>query len=361
MESQVKLLAVYALFGSVALALAGCGGMSMQRGQTVAIGNISNLPQTLLNGAELEHARSVAMGTARSKGWTIKEAAANQLLLERGLSSDSPQAAALAAGNLVTPPKIQVETNLAERRDGTIVALRAFMVTNPGTSDEQRIDYTSDFENELLISLSSLQSAWIQNRARVTSVVPLPSELDAEQQDVSRDGGAEAEALPVGTAVAAAESAPVAEMSTAPVENPPAAAVSPVAGTSPDTSPSPGARASQVAQATPTPAADTTPIARTQLPPPSSGGLPETARPAAPATGVAAVPRNDMLVLNESTRKGLWSYYAEDYARLRGCAIGDRGAMLLQETPTFELHEVECVGAANVMVKCQGGVCEPMR
>ena len=68
-----------------------------------------------------------------------------------------------------------------------------------------------------------------------------------------------------------------------------------------------------------------------------------------------------MMVLNASGRKGLWAYYAEDYARLRGCAIGDRGATLLQETSAFELHEVACVGADNMLVKCQGGVCEGVR
>jgi hypothetical protein len=68
-----------------------------------------------------------------------------------------------------------------------------------------------------------------------------------------------------------------------------------------------------------------------------------------------------MLVLNQGARKGLWAYYAEDFARLRGCALGERGAMLLQETDGFEVHEVQGVGSSNQLVKCRGGVCEPMR
>jgi hypothetical protein len=76
---------------------------------------------------------------------------------------------------------------------------------------------------------------------------------------------------------------------------------------------------------------------------------------------VEPVSSNDMLVLNTSARKGLWAYYAEDYARLRGCAVGDLGAVLLQETADYELHEVHCDGSENILLKCRGGLCTPMR
>ncbi|MCF7992674.1 MAG: hypothetical protein K9M02_19700, partial [Thiohalocapsa sp.] len=75
----------------------------------------------------------------------------------------------------------------------------------------------------------------------------------------------------------------------------------------------------------------------------------------------AEAERNDMLVLSQSTRKGLWAYYAEDYAREQGCRVGDRGAVLLQETVEYELHEVECIDAPNRLLRCQGGVCRAMR
>jgi len=99
---------------------------------------------------------------------------------------------------------------------------------------------------------------------------------------------------------------------------------------------------------------------RTTLPPASGTGLPATTTPAV-ASREQPAGGNNMLVLDTSARKGLWAYYAEDYARLRGCSLGDRGAVLLQETDTFELHEVECAGAANMLVKCQGGICQAMR
>ncbi|MGB5833918.1 MAG: hypothetical protein WBG92_18290 [Thiohalocapsa sp.] len=332
----MKQLAVLVSLLSISLALSGCASTSSGK---VAIGSISDLPQTMLNGAELDDARAVAMGTARTKGWTIKDAAANRLLLERELSNSSPQATAL--GSSLTPPTIEVETDLVERSEGTVVALKAFVVTNPGTQEEKRIDYTSDYENQLLISLSSLQSAWLSSRNKIASKVPLPSEQDAEEQSQSQNDPSVAEPVVAGTpdspGLSSADASPVvAEPSSAP---PPQLSSAPTATEAPDLG---------VAQTT------------SALPEASGGGLPSTATSAAPVLTEPA-PRNDMLVLNSSSRKGLWAYYAEDYARLRGCAIGDRGAVLMQETPTFELHEVECAGSSNMLLKCQGGVCNAVQ
>ncbi|TVQ94619.1 MAG: SH3 domain-containing protein [Chromatiaceae bacterium] len=65
--------------------------------------------------------------------------------------------------------------------------------------------------------------------------------------------------------------------------------------------------------------------------------------------------------LNATARKGLWADYAEEYARRRGCAVGALGAVLLQEAPTYELHEVHCDGSNNFLLRCQGGVCQETR
>jgi hypothetical protein len=35
--------------------------------------------------------------------------------------------------------------------------------------------------------------------------------------------------------------------------------------------------------------------------------------------------------------------------------------MLLREQDGFEVHEIECTGASNILVQCRGGVCEPLR
>ena len=328
MKHLVVLLALF----SLCVILTGCASVPSGSSGKVAIGNISNLPQTLLSGAKLEHARSIAMGTARSKGWNITSAQANQLKLQRDLSASSPQAIAL--GSTLTPPKMEIETDLVERSDGTIVALKAFVITNPGTTEEKRINYTPDYESQLLISLSSLQSAWLEGRNQITSRVPIPSADEVAEQEASQDS-------PTADLVA---SEPVIASAPAPPATPPAP---------PATPPSPPQP--QITSSAPNP---TMPVA-------SPAGLPETAIPAVPPIAGAAPDNaalsNDMLVLNSGARKGLWAYYAEDYARLRGCAIGDRGAVLMQETASFELHEVECAGTANIMVKCQGGVCEGVR
>ncbi len=346
LESSVKPLVFLAVLLSALLVITGCA--STPSG-AVPIGNISDLPQTMLSGAKLDHARSVAMGTARTKGWTIKSAAPNQLLLERELPATSPQASAL--GSTAAPPKIEVQTDLVERSDGTIVALKAFVISNPGTPDEKRIDYTSDYENQLLISLSSLQSAWIDSRGKIASTVPIPTEQDMAQQNESQDAPAAVDSIAQPIAATAPEAPPTPTPAVAPA---PAPAPQPVAAATAQ------AAAAVAPQSAPAQAASSTMESASALPAASGDGLPRGVTPAVP-TASNTPPRNDMLVLNNSGRKGLWAYYAEDYARLRGCAIGDRGATLLQETPVFELHEVPCVGAANVLVKCQGGVCQGVR
>jgi len=357
----VKHLVVLLALFSLCVILTGCASVPSGSSGKVAIGNISNLPQTLLSGAKLEHARSIAMGTARSKGWNITSAQANQLKLQRDLSASSPQAIAL--GSTLTPPKMEIETDLVERSDGTIVALKAFVITNPGTTEEKRINYTPDYESQLLISLSSLQSAWLEGRNQITSRVPIPSADEVAEQEASQDSptadlvasepviaSAPAPTLQAQDAAPATAPAPPATPPVPPATPPAPPATPPAPPATPPSPPQP-----QITSSAPNP---TMPVA-------SPAGLPETAIPAVPPIAGAAPDNaalsNDMLVLNSGARKGLWAYYAEDYARLRGCAIGDRGAVLMQETASFELHEVECAGTANIMVKCQGGVCEGVR
>ena len=318
----------------------------------VSIGNISKLPQTTLSGADLDDARSIAMGTARSKGWDIKNVEGNQVLLERPVATNSPQAGALRTQSSLAPPQLQVETNLAKRSDGTVVALRAFVVTNPGTKEEKRIDYTNDYQNDLLSSLNSLQASWAAGRSKVTSVVPIPNKEEIAEQNQPQNQFSPAP--PSAESVAAApSSAPM------PVPPPtPTTAAQPVAAR---TAPVPEAAAAPapVVSPAPAPASDTSSaVVSRGLAAPGAAAAPSTL----PQLGTSQIAdRNDMLVLNNTGGKGLWSYYAEDYARLRGCDIGDRGATLLRQTATFELLEVQCVGRDNMLLKCQGGVCEPIQ
>lgn len=312
--------------------IAGCATMS----GGVPLGNLSGLPQTTLPGARLEHARSVAMASARSKGWDIVSAAPNRLVLERALPADAPQAVALGHTLGSPAPRVQVETDMVERGDGTLVALRSFIVTDPGTANAKKIDYTASYESELLLSLSALQGAWLATRDKVTSDVPIPTQADEEVVEFD-----EAELTPVQAAFAEGAR----EVADEPRSPPPA--------------PAPAAPA-PVVSAPPAPVVS---AAAAPSPPPSAAASPSPSPPPAPVVRQAPVtaPSNDMLVLNAGARKGLWAYYAEDYARLRGCAVGNLGAVLLQETADYELHEVHCDGSENVLLKCRGGVCSPMR
>jgi len=343
--------AVFALFVLIVLTLGGCATQPSTTGM-VSIGNISKLPQTTLSGADLDDARSIAMGTARSKGWDIKNVEGNQVLLERPVATNSPQAGALRTQSSLAPPQLQVETNLAKRSDGTVVALRAFVVTNPGTNEEKRIDYTNDYQNDLLSSLNSLQASWAAGRSKVTSVVPIPNKEEIAEQNQPQNQFSPAP--PSAESVAAApSSAPM------PVPTPtPTTTAQPVAARTASTPELATAPAPAVSP-TPAPASDTSSaVVSRGLAAPGAAAAPSTL----PQLGTSQIAdRNDMLVLNNTGGKGLWSYYAEDYARLRGCDIGDRGATLLRQTATFELLEVQCVGRDNMLLKCQGGVCEPIQ
>jgi len=319
--------------------------------------DISKLPRTLLPGAELRHARALAMGRARAQGWTIVQAAANRLLLERELPPDSPQALALGLEQSGAAPRIQVATNLAERSDGVIVALRTVIIANPGTEAEQRIDYTSDYENELMISLSALETAWLANRDKITSEVPLPpANVVADREGGPAEApGADAAATAAGPPAGGAAAGPGEPPATQPTPAPSSAdiVVQAPAPPPPASEPAADARPAQGAAATPAPAP--------APPPDAAGGQPSVAATMPPAEPGAPAAANDMLVLRTEARKGLWAYYAEDYARLRGCTLSELGAVLLQETPTYELHEVHCAGSPNLLLRCQGGVCQEMR
>ena len=64
-----------------------------------------------------------------------------------------------------------------------------------------------------------------------------------------------------------------------------------------------------------------------------------------------------MLTLSPPGRTGVWAYYAEQYARLRGCEIDETGAQLIENRADGEVHKVSCVGSASYLLRCQNGVC----
>jgi len=310
----VKQCLVYGLLCATLL-LAGCASQPKSLDATVG----SSGPEILLPGGGVAEARLLAMGMARSKGWQIAEAGKNRVRLERSLSRAAPQAQRLSPEGVLSEPKLEVETRLQERGNDVVVGLSAFVIANPGTEEERRIDYTSEYQDQLLISLNALANAWLENRARIASEIPLPPDpdeivvADGPVEGALDDFGSQEDDLETSASVASSPPPPVEPLPLAPA---------PAVG---------GAPTAEVAvNATPTPA---------------------------PTSTDAESQRNEMLVLDSQARRGLWTFYAEASARERGCAVGDGGAVLLSTTTAFELYEVQCNAQQNILLRCQGGVC----
>lgn len=315
-----------------ALLIAGCASQPPRGVATLSSGE----PEIVLPGGELEHARLLAMGMALSKGWKPVEIESQRLLLERSLPANAPQARLLSSDPSTTPPKLRVETRLTDRQDGVLVALRAFIATNPGTEAEQQIDYTEDYQDELLISLNALASGWLANRDRIASEIPLPPDPDAVVIAASDADGDDPSPATADAAVAEPDAQP----------GPESAAAERREDTATDQS------APAAGGATAGGDAATAPIASATAPP-SANPLPSTLSGAPTLTSG----NNPMLALDDQPRRGLWAFYAEASARERGCAVGERGAVLLNTSPDFELHEVQCNGGRNLLLRCQGGIC----
>lgn len=301
-----------------ALLLAGCGSQPTRLDPTGAVVGASG-PEIVLPGGGVEEARLLAMGMARSKGWTIAETGPNRLLLERTLPRDAPQAQSLSPDGVLSAPKLEVETRLLEQRGGVVVGLSAFVTANPGTEQERRIDYTSDYQDALLISLNALANAWLETRQRIASEIPLPPDPDE---------------------IVVAE---------APVETPPDDSVD----EGPELNSTATMASSTSSSLEPAPIAPTA----TEV----SASVADARIDATTTSGTSSAQgdgeRNQMLVLDGQARRGLWTFYAEASARERGCAVGPGGAVLLSSTTAFELYEVQCETQQNLLLRCQGGVC----
>jgi hypothetical protein len=64
-----------------------------------------------------------------------------------------------------------------------------------------------------------------------------------------------------------------------------------------------------------------------------------------------------MLALNRAAEPGVWAYYAEHYARIRGCEVSASGAALEEKQPEYEIHRVYCNDGQSFRVKCNAGTC----
>ncbi len=337
-----------------------------------------NRPQTFLAGAEIAQAKSVAMGSAVSKGWTIVQSSDNRLLVGRPVDTTSAES---LVGAPVTSAALEVDTDFLKRQGGVAVLVGAALVANKGTKSEVKVDFTDRYTNELSQSLESLRRSWLENRSRIASATPpLPDKASGSSDNLpsstghSSTGGANAGVADTGDwptddaapsrqdAVAAWPEEPSISPTTEPTASEDRLPVAPqpldappapadwMAGTAAGRDPLAPRPAPVEPRSTPSPA----PVeSRTTPAQPAASSLTTGTRPTTAA--------NDMLVLNRAAETGIWAYYAEHYAKIRGCAVASSGAVLEEKRPEYEIHRVPCEGGQDFLVRCNAGTCRGLR
>ncbi len=357
--------------------LVGCAGAPT----APASWDAGNRPQVLIPGAERSEVKGLAMGAARSKGWTIVRSSDDQLVVQRPVDPASPTALSVGAASSLVPPVVEVTSAFIERSDGVVVALGAEVVTQPpGEKTPKRVDYTESYRDALTQSLESLRASWSANRQRIASAVP-PLTAHSEAEIASTASGAESENPLVRTWAETLEEETAAKRGLA-------------GGSTAQAYPQPSAREPEPGPE-PVPDQVRTPeprIVAATPPPPPAPAVPERA-PRSSASGPAPVvdgssavtsgrasptapsrtailppvppepvsPGENMLTLNQASGTGTWAYYAEQYARLRGCNLTEQGSILIETRSDGEIHKVPCTGADSFLLKCQNGVCRGLQ
>jgi hypothetical protein len=313
--------------------LLGCASAPMSGGPVYD----PELPQIFLANAEPDQVMGVAMGAAITNGWKIVESKDSMFVQQRPLNAAAAEAIAPGASLATLPAVVEVRSQFFPRMGGVDVVLDAQAVVHRGSEDERREDFTETYRAELMQSLGSLRQAWSETRQRIASAIPpLPPESGEQQPEEAEGGTAFAAATQVDTAVA---SAPQDESADNPVQtawgsgSPPARPPAPVE--------------SRLSRPSPQPLAVTEPLAVAQTPPDLS----------------AVDSAGNMMALKEppSLSTGVWAYYAEHYARVRGCELAGQGAVLIEKTPAYEQHRVYCEGGQTFLVKCNAGTCRGVR
>lgn len=299
----------------------------------------SRLPSTFLEGAGVREARSVAMASARSKGWIVVSSDEEKLVVERAIPADSPQAMALGAAPGTPAPRVRVHSHFVPLERGTEVRLSAFVLANPGTEAERLIDYTDDYSVDLRRSLSSLRSAWLATSHRLASPAPVPGSPPPPAPD-DPGLGRQPPSQPEEQAARPEQETQVPRTAGSVWTDRDSAALH-----HPEPRSAPGADRPWRDLDMPWPESN---LADSWQTPPEDD-----------LTGTRDI--NQMLVLDTGSRTGVWAYYAERFAEQQGCIVDAAGAVLLRKESAYELHEVGCINGANRLVRCQGGVCQAMR
>lgn len=338
------------------LLLSGCAGLPGG-----ASWEVGNRPQMLMPGGIRNEVRGIAMGSARSKGWSIVESTDDRVVMQRPLDPASPMAVALGAGASSIPPVIEVNALFVEQSDGVNVALGADLVSQPpGEKSPKRTDVTENYRAELTQSLESLRSTWSANRQLVATATP---PIMTQAQRTSEGAPEESSGKPANSAVTAwGESARENEPN-APAPTEARAAPEPIAEPVTRPAPAPSVAASQAPAPTPPPAPGPAPVVEGSRAMGSAPAAPQPVQssilPPVPAEPVQS--SNDMLTLSQASGTGTWAYYAEQYARLRGCNVTDQGAILVETRSDGEIHKVPCLDSDSFLLKCSDGVCRGLQ
>ena len=319
---ETRLFALLATSVGFALILAGCS----TTGPT-SFPSASRGPQTFLAGADVQQAKSLAMGSAITKGWKVVDTSGDRLLIRHSLDTAAAEA---AVEGPVSSASVEVTTDFSQRQNGVDVAVGAALIADRAGKERETLDFTEGYKDELERSLSSLQEAWEKNRWRIASATPpLPNKnavaVHDSTENLSPSQQAWREAV-LGTrgTPGREESASEPEASVATVPSEPV--------------PSYGEGAAPIEDRG------------------DDRGAPTAAAPQ-PAETATAGPDENMLVLNDPPDPGVWSYYAEQFARTRGCEISGKGARLEERQPEYEIHRIECENGMTVRVKCNAGTC----
>jgi len=350
------------------LSLGGCAGTATRSVEDTW--DIGNRPQMLMPGAVRSEVKGLAMGAARTKGWTIIKSTEDRLVVQRPVDPGSAAAAETMGGNAsVIPPVIEVTSAFIQRSDGVLVGLGAELVSQPpGEKVPKRVDYTEAYRDALTRSLESLRANWSANRQRVARSTPSDAVLAEGAAERAEEGQTSSNPLVQAWGDAVAE-----EKASRGIATGGASAVTPT--------PSAAAPAPEPQMAAPAPSPTSPPGPSSTAPPPSApaptggpapvvdgsvalrGGAADSAPmrvggaplPSPPVESVP--PDQNMLTLNQGGGTGTWAYYAEQYARLRGCDVTDQGAILIESRADSEILKVPCYSADSFLVKCQNGVC----
>ena len=328
---------------------------------------VGDRPQMAFPGATRSEVKALAMGSAKSRAWIIAETTDDRVVARRPLDPGSPLARELgqAAATAAPGSLVEVTSYFLDDRGSVKVALDAALVSTSPDGQPSRTDITEAFRPSLDESLRSLHSTWSRDRARVARAAPPSGGARADnERDSANPGSAEEAALAdtgagaptawgdettaVATAAAAMSGqAPAAE--TPARTSPPAP--TPVAVTGATPPPEPRRRSGG-----PAPIVDTRPaLARTQ---PGPATQPMSLPEPLPQPVVETIPVSEnMMALAPSSEGVSWSYYAEQYARLRGCNVEPSGSILIDSRSDGEIHKVPCAGADSVLVQCQNGEC----